>query len=617
MYIRASIQHRNETAYKTYKLVESVRTERGPRQRTVLNLGAGFSVPEEQWKELANRIEEIVTGQDSLFEYSAAIEGAARRYARRIVKLETRTSLAALRSRTVASSEKKFKEAPDYQLVDINSVEGEDARTVGTEHVVLEMMRSLGIEKKLLELGFSRPWKDVVIGVIAGRLINPSSELGTHAWLQEKSGIDELLGTDFMALSQDRVYRVSDKLMLCREEVEEYLAGRERQMFSLQESVLLYDLTNTFLEETGKYNSKAKFGRSKEKRYDCPLVTLGLVLDGDGFSKRSRVFAGNVSEPGTLEKILDGLHGQQPSLLKPLVIMDAGIATEENLQWLRKNNYDYLVVSRRRKREIPRDVLSRMKAVKHDRQEREEVVAALEFNEDNQEIEVWCHSVGKEKKEDGIHNLYRQRFEDELKKIESGLSKKHGTKRFQKVVERIGRLKERYSRVTRCVEISIEKDSKEMVAALSWKWKEAEGNANGVYCLRTSRQGLDEKQIWDLYNKIRDVEDAFRAMKSDLGLRPVRHHNEYRTDGHLFITVLAYHVLHSIRVTLRQKGIHDSWATIREKLSTHIRATITLKKENNETIQIRKTFRPESYQKRIYQALGISEMPGRTVTTVI
>jgi transposase len=115
---------------------------------------------------------------------------------------------------------------------------------------------------------------------------------------------------------------------------------------------------------------------------------------------------------------------------------------------------------------------------------------------------------------------------------------------------------------------------------------------------------------------IRDVEDAFRAMKSDLGLRPVRHHTENRADGHLFITVLAYHILHTIRYKLRQQGIHDSWSTIREKLSLHIRTTTILKKEDKKVIHVRKTSRTESYQKRIYQALGIAEVPGKTVKTV-
>jgi hypothetical protein len=450
----------------------------------VLNLGAGFSLPEEKWKELANRIEEIITKQESLFSCSADIERLARKYVRRIIKQGARDVLTGIRARAL-SSEGDAGYAPDYQLVDVNSVENEEPRSVGAEYVVLETVRGLGLEKKLLDWEFTRPWKDVAVGVIAGRLINSSSELGAHWWLQNKSGIDELLDTDFSLLSQDRVYRVSDKLLSCRDELEEYLSGKELTLFNLQEMVILYDLTNTFFESTAKYNSKAKFGRSKEKRYDCSLLTLGLVLDGDGFSKRSRVFEGNVSEPQTLAKILEGLN-KQPSLLKPLVIMDAGIATDDNLKWLKDNQYDYLAVSRRKKREIPQNVLSRRTAVKHDKQDKELVPAALVNNADNQEVEVWCHSISKEKKEEGIHNLSRQRFEDGLKKIESGLTKKNGTKLYRKVVERIGRLKEHYSRTTRYFEINIEKDDKDVVTPLFWKWKEDTENTNGVYCLHTN-----------------------------------------------------------------------------------------------------------------------------------
>ncbi len=614
MYIRATTQKKDGTIYKTFRLVESSRTERGPRQRTVLNLGTGFSLPEEQWKELANRIEEIITAQKNIFPYPPDIEDLAKIYVQRIivqgVKEPTKGTWAE------GSSPQAMEEnVSDYQSVDVNSIETADPRTVGAEHVVLETIRQLKLEKELLELGFTRHWKDVALGVIAGRLIHPSSELGTHWWLKNASGIGELLRTDFGLLSQDRVYRVSDKLLQHRDELEEYLSRQEKRMFSLQETVILYDLTNTFFEGTMRHNHKAKFGRSKEKRTDCPLLTLGLALDGDGFSKRSRVFEGNVSEPGTLETMLQGMI-KPPLLFKPLVVMDAGIATEANLQWLKDNQYDYLAVSRRRQKEIPEGLFERMTAVKIDHQDHEQVRAALIHNEDNQEVEVWCHSIGKEKKEEGMQSLARHRFEDGLKQIASGLTKKHGTKRYDKVVERIGRLKQKYSRMTRHFEITIEKGEKDSVAGLSWEWKENTGNANGVYCLRTNRQGLDEQKLWNLYNMIRDVEDAFRAMKSDLGLRPVRHHTENRADGHLFITVLAYHILHTIRYKLRQQGIHDSWSTIREKLSLHIRTTTILKKEDKKVIHVRKTSRTESYQKRIYQALGIAEVPGKTVKTV-
>ena len=614
MFIRASIQKKKtKTGYKSYKLVESFRTERGPRQRTILNLGAGFDLPEAQWKDLANRIEEIITRQENMFTYSPEVENLARKHVRRIIKQEESNAVYRIRAgKAVADRESEY--VPDYQVVDVNSTENEESRSVGAEHVVLETVRGLGIDEKLLEMGFSRPWKDVAISVIAGRLINPCSELETHWWLRHKSAIDELMGTDFSLLPQDRVYRVADKLLTGRDELEDYLSFKEKTLFNLQETIILYDLTNTFVEGTGKLNNKAMFGVSKEKRYDCPLVTLGLVLDGDGFPKRSRVFEGNVSEGKTLEKMLLGLE-KEALLIKPLIIVDAGIATEDNLKWLRDNHYEYLAVSRRRKHEIPGQLASRMVTVKEDKQAL--VRAVLEHDEKTKEVEVWCHSIQKEKKEEGIKNLSRQRFEEGLKKIEASLSKKNGIKGYEKVIERIGRLKERYSRTARHFEITVEKNDKDRVISLSWNLKKDLENTDGVYCLRTNRQGLNEQALWDLYNTLRDVEDAFRCMKSELGFRPIRHHNERRSDGHLFITVLAYHILHAIRFKLRNKGIHDSWSTIRERLSMHTRNTTTLKREDGRVIHIRKSSRPEPHQKIIYDALNIASMPGRMVKKIL
>ena len=614
MFIRASIQKKKTQAeYKTFKLVESFRTERGPRQRTLLNLGADFDLPEAQWKDLANRIEEIITRQEPIFQCAQEVERLARKYVRRIIKQGGSDAVYLIRAgKSAADREPGY--SPDYQVVDVNSTENEEPRSVGAEHVVVETIRELGLDEKLSEMGFSRPWRDVAIGVIAGRLINPCSELSTHWWLRYKSAIDELMGTDFSQLPQDRVYRVSDKLLQGRDELEDYLSCKEKTLFNLQETIVLYDLTNTFLEGTGKLNKKAKFGKSKERRSDCPLVTLGLVLDGDGFPKRSRIFEGNVSEGKTLEKMLLGLE-KEPSLIKPLIIVDAGIATKDNLKWLRDNHYDYLAVSRRRKRKIPEELASRMVTVQENKESL--VRAVLENDEKTKEVLVWCHSIQKEKKEEGINNLFRQRFEEGLKKIEASLTKKNGIKVYEKVIERIGRLKERYSRMARHFEITVQKNDKDLATSLSWSLKEDLEKTDGVYCLRTNRQGVNEQGLWDSYNTIRDVEDAFRCMKSDLGFRPIRHHIERRSDGHLFITVLAYHVLHAIRFKLRMKGIHDSWSKIREKLSMHTRNTTTQKREDGKVIHIRKSSRPEPHQKVIYNALNMASVPGRILKKVL
>jgi hypothetical protein len=609
MFIRA-VEHKNKKnnrRYRTYKLVDSVRTERGPRQTTVLNLGTDFKLPKKNWKQLANCIEEIVTEQQNIFEYPQKIRGLANQYARRIIRKHS----------VVIVPEKK--RSPDYATVDLNSINNELPRTAGAEHVVYETIKLLEIDKKLVALGLKSPDRAAIIGVICGRMIVPGSERSTHYWLQNISALGELIDFDFSLVTLDRLYKASDHLLKHKEKIEDHLRKVETGIFDLEEKIILYDLTNTFFEGTGKYNPKAKYGRSKEKRYDCPLVTLGLVLDIQGFPKRSKIFDGNVSEPSTLETMIHGLSdgdNLQQSLFKPTIVMDAGIASEDNVRWLREHHYRYIVVSRRKKTEIPDDV--KMVPVKQDDKTKAVLVkAGLAYNKETDEMDLYCHSVDKEKKEESIKNQFQERFEAELLKADKALNLKNGTKRYDKVIERIGRLKEKFKRISHLYSITIHKDAdSEKATKITWV-RRKDKKASGVYCLRTYQQDLNEKEMWNIYTMLTDIEDAFRCMKSELGLRPNYHHIERRCDGHIFITLVAYHIMQTIRTKLREKGIHFCWETVRVRLSSHMRVSTTLKREDSRVIHIRKSSRAEPSQKEIYDALDLPQQLGKTLKAII
>ena len=478
--------------------------------------------------------------------------------------------------------------------------------------MIYETIKELELDKKFTAIGFNKPALDATIEIIAARLVAPSSERAAHVWRKSLTGIDDLLETDFSDLSQDRVYKVSDMLLRYKTEIEEHLRMKESTLFNLEETIILYDLTNTFFEGSGKYNSNAHFGHSKEKRSDCPLVTLGLVLDADGFPKRSDVFDGNVSEPGTLEGMIRSLSS--PGILRrPLIVVDAGLATEANLEWLKDQEYGYIVVSRQKKREMPQDL--EMVTVREDNERL--IRAALMNDQDAQEIELYCHSTAKEAKEEGIKNRFEKRFEEELKKVRDALSKKRGVKRYEKVIEKIGRLKERFKRVARRFEITVDKEENtDRVTAITWERKE-QTHRNGFYCLRSNQLDFKEQKLFDIFNMLTDIEEAFRSMKSKLGLRPVYHQKEYRTDGHLFITVLAYHVLHAIRFKLRKQGISSSWATIRKELSTHERISTTIKRDDGKMIHIRKSSRPEPFHIQIYNILNLPHRAGKTIKMIL
>ena len=244
------------------------------------------------------------------------------------------------------------------------------------------------------------------------------------------------------------------------------------------------------------------------------------------------------------------------------------------------------------------------------RENDQRVVKAAIRKTDTGEIEVHCHSSAREIKERGIKNRFERRFEDQLSNARKALSKKYGTKKYDKVVEKIGRLKERYRRVSRRYEIIVEKDETTGKAIdIKW-WMKPIDDTSGYYILRTNLKDTDEKRIFDTFTMLLEVEDSFRSMKSDLGLRPIYHQTEFRCDGHLFITVLAYHVLQSIRVRLRNKGLFLSWSTIRSILSTHFRVTTSMRRSDGKMIYIRKTAKPEGCHTRIYDALNLPHRPG-------
>jgi len=398
------------------------------------------------------------------------------------------------------------------------------------------------------------------------------------------------------------------------------LRRTEGRLFALEDKIILYDLTNTFFEGSGKYNPKARYGgNSKEKRSDCPLVTLGLVLDMHGFPKKSRIFEGNVSESKTLETMIKGLAGEdinEDSLFKPTIVLDAGIATEDNIKWLKDKPCHYIVVSRKKKKAIPSDVT--MIAVKEDDKTNTVFVqAGLAENRETDELELYCHSIDKEKKEESIKTKFQQRFEAELLKASNALHLRNGTKRYDKVLERIGRLKEKFKLISHTYKVIVEKDTEtDKAKNITWSRKKTE-KTSGVYCLRTDRKDLNEQQIWDIYTMLTDIEDAFRCMKSELGLRPIYHQKEPRCDGHIFITLLAYHLLHTIRFKLRKRGVRFCWTTIRKQLSTQARVSTTMKRKDGKIVHIRKSSKAEPAHQAIYHALNLPHQPGRTVKTIL
>lgn len=603
MYIRSSsqIDKKTKQVYTTYRLVESYRNQNSKvRQQTLYNLGCHFSVKKENWKLLADRIEEILKNQHSLFELDVELEKEARRVAKAVTKKWSN-----LRQKTQLSDIDR-----DLQTVDINSLTHQDIRKIGNEHVGYHAAKQLQFDEILKDLNFNPKQIELALGSVIGRLSHPGSELSTHHYLKEHSGVDELLETDFSNLSLKKVYAISDKLLEHKEAIEKALYKREKDLFDLDEIITLYDLTNTYFEGRCLSNPKAQYGRSKEKRSDCCLVSLGMLLDSSGFPKQSKIFQGNVSEPKTLEEMLSALNHNK----KTIVVMDAGIATEDNIAWLKSSDYKYIVVSRKRNLVMPND--KEAVVVKHSKNNM--VKASLVENKETDEFELYCHSEAKAAKTKQMQDKSSTRYEMELQKLSDGLCKKGCAKKYDKVMEKLGRLKEKYKKIGKHYDVSVKPDDKNKLALeITWTKKDSEESEKqrGIYCLRTNQKDLTEKTFWNIYTTLTELESSFRSLKSELGFRPVYHQKESRVDGHLFISILAYHLLHTIRYQLKAHDINLSWHSIREILSTQCRITSTIQLENEKTVRIRKTTSPDTNQLEIYKALAIETHPCKTEKT--
>ncbi len=596
MFIR-EIKKKNPNSPKIFtyhRLVESFRVQDKTRQRVVLDLGT-LNLPRERWNDLANRIEELVIGRGPrLVPLPEDIELLAVSYAQRIQQKKRKDQESA-----ITPTEQ------DFQSVDINSIETERPRSIGAEHAGLAAMEALGFGEIFKKLDFSKAETDLAKLLIVGRLVHPSSERELKSYAQSHSAIDLLLGTDFSHIGQNALYRTSDILLSHKDALEDFLRLRAKKLLSLSETILLYDLTNTYFEGSASKSSKAARGWSKEQRYDRPLITLGLVLDEHGFIKCSRILAGNVCEAKTLLDAVAALRkdaGQTTlPVMKPTVVIDAGIATEENCAALRQAGFSYLAVSRKKPDAFDPEPMEEIK----------QGVFVRSFQQGD-EVFVYCRSEKKNAKESGIVEKMRKKMEEALTALAAGIAKRDKLKKYDKIMERIGRLRERHGRVSKGFNIVV-KEQDSIAVEISWTFDASKLSKpyDGSYFLRTDRTDLAAGKLWSLYTMLTLVEDSFRCLKSELGLRPIHHRKEERIDGHLFIAVLAYHLLSYIQYRCRNLGIQERWSTLRPELCSHKLVVTTLAKEGGGSISMRYCTTPGTKEKAVYAALGITAVPLR------
>jgi len=599
VYIRETTRRHKGKTYTNHLLVESVHTPRGPRQRVICSLGSLEPAPADAWLALAHKLESALHGQASLPGSPAPIEDLA-----------DKARQGTTRTRIAGSG---FAMAVDPDRVDV-----EEAREAGPVHTGHQIWKQLGLEGILRRAGLSARACALSEAMTLNRLICPRAEHAMPAWIR-RTALADILKTDFAALHEDALYRNLDRLHPNREQIERELAAREQTLFNLDDAVYLYDLTSTYFEGHARANPQAKRGYSRDKRPDCKQVVVGLVLDRDGFPKAHEVFDGNLQDRQSVDRMLDVLETRVGKKAGATVIVDRGMAYAENLDQIRRRGLHYLVAGLQPERNewleefeadddwenvvrlpSPRNPFQTKTRVEIKRRQKGDVVYIL------------CRSEGRQEKDRAIRDTHEQRWLTDVTKLQQRVAKGR-LKQPDKIQQAIGRLRERYPRVARYYEIAYDTEHRTIVWHAHVAKKARAAKLDGSYLLKTDRHDLTADDVWRTYILLTRVEDAFRDLKSPLMERPIFHQLKNRTQTHIFLCVLAYHLLTAIEHRFLQAGLHTSWWTLRQQLSTHQVVTVVLPTTDGRVLKIRKATVPEAIHREIYATLRI---PAEVLTPV-
>ncbi len=630
MYFKISMRTNPQTGRYSgyYRLIESYRTNQDKvHQRTVLNAGYLDELNTDQ----LNLIQKILTAKvndpsKGLFEGSYTEDQVVIQHVEEFYQRMVKEKRIDVPENKV---EKRTKSGKDIQAIDLNSIRNKDIREIGGEWLCYQAIDQLQIGKFLQNQGWSEEDIQLAQTHIISRAVYPASELETARWIRENSSVCEITGYDIKKINKDQLYRIAKRLYAEQSALEQHLSLRTNELFDIEDKILLYDLTNTYFEGRKVGSALAQFGRSKEKRDDAKLVVLALVINRYGFIKYSSILEGNIADCKTLEGMIDNLRIKtSASASKALVVIDAGIATDENLEMIKAKGYDYLCVSRSNLRHYIVEAEATTVSVIDNKKQKIELCPVKSDRNTDYYLKVESHT--KELKERSMNEHFRKHFEEGLQKIADSISKKSGVKTEDKVYERIGRLKQKYPSIHRFFEIDVETkkpevtrgntiwkiqdvlhNQKSIVISIKWRIKPgADINArSGVYFLRTSLTTQSEETLWLFYNTIREVESTFRLLKSDLDLRPIYHQKDESTMAHLHLGLLAYWVVNTIRHQLKNQNINSGWREIVRIMNTQKAVTTLAQNISDEIIMIRRCSEPNLKVRLIYDALNFKYAP--------
>ena len=570
MYLRHTIRKKDGKVHRYWTLVRSIRVGRRVIQQTVAQLG-----------ELDER------GRTE-----------ARALARRLIGAPEEASL--------FNDDSQQLTAP----VRLKGVRVERSRQFGEVYLALALWRGVGLEelcKRLLPAGQERvAWAKMAAVLVTARLCEPSSELHIAEDWYRRTALCDLLQLGEEEVNKDRLYRALDRLLAHKAALEAHLSERCGELFAVQNEVLLYDVTSTYFEGQAEANPQAQRGYSRDHRPDCAQVCIALVVTFDGFPLGYEVFAGNTHNSQTLQTIVATMEARH-GVLGRVWIADRGMASAENLAWLRQTGRRYIIGA-------PKSELKKFAAelARRDgwRPVREGVEVKLVRHPETDETVILCRSADRRSKEHAMHDKFSRRIEQALERLSARLARAKKPLDAARVNRQIGRILQQNQRAAARFTIVLEPDGCPAGFRLrvdhDASFDDWAALSEGAYLLRSNIGDWSDQQLWKAYIQLTQAEAAFRIQKDQLNLRPVWHQREDRVQAHILVCFLAFVLWKSLEMWQQRAGLGNSPRTILEELARVQSHDVVLPTPTHGEIRLRCVAQPDAAQAALLDRLGVN-----------
>jgi len=567
MFLRPHFRTVDGKRHAYWALVESVRTERGPRQRVVAYLG-DIEETERLGVQQAAEPRDTRDRQQSLFD------------------------------------EQKF---PRYAAVDVSKVRVENCREFGGPWLAWQLVQKLGLEDFLQQ---SIPtgkadleWAVMSLVLVIARLCRPSSELHIAEHFYRQTALSDILGVPEKKVNESRLYRTLDALLPHKEALEVHLKNRLGELFNLEYDLLLYDVTSTYFEGQAAANPLAQRGYSRDQRSDCKQVCIGLVVSRCGMPLGYEVFAGNTADVTTVEHIVETMQRRYGKSDR-IWVMDRGMVSEENIEFLKEEGRRYILgTTKSHLKKFEQQLLEEDWHTVHEGVE----VKLCESPDGDEETFILCRSADRRKKDEAIVRRFEQKIEQRLEAMAARCQKQH--RHVQKVEREVGRLLGQNTRAAGLFDVEVKADAQGF-AKLTWKKVTARTDwatlSAGCYLLRSNVKDWSDGDLWKAYIQLTEAEAAFRIHKSDLRIRPIWHQKEGRVLSHILVCFLAYVLWKTLAAMCQQAGLGHEPRRVLEELSQIRSIDVILPTKTGIDIRKRCITKPTDYQAILLHHLNLT-----------